>query len=126
MSWQTYVDSNLLGSGKVAKAAILGQQGGVWAQSAGFEISPTEQKAIIDGFSKPEQVQANGVRVANEKYMTIQANPRSIYGKKQADGIVIVKTKQAILVAVYLAPIQAAEATPVVEKLADYLIGVNY
>lgn len=38
----------------------------------------------------------------------------------------IVKTKQAILVAEYNAPIQAAEATTVVEALADYLISVNY
>ena len=38
----------------------------------------------------------------------------------------IVKTKQAILVAVYQAPIQAAEATPIVEGLADYLISVGY
>jgi profilin len=39
---------------------------------------------------------------------------------------VLVKTKQAILVAEYVAPAQAAEATPVVEKLADYLISVGY
>jgi hypothetical protein len=44
----------------------------------------------------------------------------------QADGCVLVKTKQAILVAEYVAPIQAAEATPVVEGLADYLISVGY
>lgn len=44
----------------------------------------------------------------------------------QADGCVIVKTKQAILVAVYHAPVQQSEATMVVEGLADYLIGVNY
>jgi hypothetical protein len=44
----------------------------------------------------------------------------------QADGIVLVKTKQAVLVCAYTAPIQAAEATPVVEALADYLIGVSY
>jgi profilin len=37
-----------------------------------------------------------------------------------------VKTKQAVLVAEYTAPIQAAEATPPVEVLADYLIGVGY
>jgi profilin len=42
------------------------------------------------------------------------------------DGAVIVKTKQAILVAVYKSPIQAAETTPVVENLADYLIGTGY
>jgi profilin len=37
-----------------------------------------------------------------------------------------VKTKQAILVAEYVAPVQAGEATPVVEGLADYLISVGY
>jgi hypothetical protein len=46
--------------------------------------------------------------------------------KLQADGIVIVKTKQAILVAIYEAPLQAPEATPIVEGLADYLISVQY
>jgi profilin len=44
----------------------------------------------------------------------------------QADGCVLVKTKQAILVAEYAAPIQAGEATIVVEGLADYLISVGY
>ncbi len=38
----------------------------------------------------------------------------------------IVKTKQAILVAEYVAPTQAPEATPIVEGLADYLINVGY
>jgi profilin len=44
----------------------------------------------------------------------------------QGDGGVLVKTKQAVLVAEYAAPIQAAEATPVVEALADYLIHAGY
>jgi hypothetical protein len=44
----------------------------------------------------------------------------------QADGAVIVKTKQAILIGEYAAPVQAPEATPVVETLADYLISVSY
>jgi profilin len=39
---------------------------------------------------------------------------------------VIVKTKQAILVGLYEAPLQAPETTPVVEGLADYLISVGY
>jgi profilin len=44
----------------------------------------------------------------------------------QGDGAALVKTKQAVLVAEYIAPIQAGEATPVVEGLADYLINVGY
>ena len=49
-----------------------------------------------------------------------------MHAASQADGAVIVKTKQAILVAVYRAPVQAPEATPIVEKLADYLITAGY
>lgn len=36
------------------------------------------------------------------------------------------KTKQAILVAEYAAPVQGPEATTVVERLADYLISVGF
>jgi len=129
MSWQAYVDSNLLGTGKIAKAAILGQAGGVWATSAGYTLTPEEQKAIISFLANKaglEQAQSNGIRLAGQKFFTLQANERSIYGKKAADGCILVKTKQAILVAEYVAPIQAPEAVPVVESLADYLISVGY
>ncbi|KAI5886500.1 uncharacterized protein SCHCODRAFT_02517651, partial [Schizophyllum commune H4-8] len=34
-----YVDTNLVSTGKIARAAILGLQGGVWAKSAGYEVS---------------------------------------------------------------------------------------
>ena len=44
----------------------------------------------------------------------------------QADGCVLVKTKQTVLVTVYTSPNQAPEATPIVESLADYLISANY
>lgn len=44
----------------------------------------------------------------------------------QADGCALVKTKQAVLVTEYAAPIQAGESTAVVEKLADYLKSVGY
>ncbi|KAI0765019.1 profilin [Fomes fomentarius] len=126
MSWQAYVDTNLVGSGKVTKAAILGLAGGVWASSSGYTLSPEEQQAIVKSFSNPDDVRAHGVRLAGQKFFVISANDRSIYGKKGSDGIVLVKTKQAVLVTEYSAPIQAPEATPIVENLADYLIGVGY
>jgi len=91
-------------------------------------LKPTteEQKAIIAGFTKPDTIQANGVHLMKHKYFTLSANERTIQAKKGADGAIIVKTKQAVLVALYEAPIQAPEATPVVENLADYLISVGY
>lgn len=39
MSWQAYVDTNLVGTGSVSQAAIYGAQGGVWASSPGFAVS---------------------------------------------------------------------------------------
>jgi hypothetical protein len=44
----------------------------------------------------------------------------------QANGCILVKTKQAVLVAEYVAPNQAPEVSVVVEGVADYLIGLNY
>ncbi|EKM53316.1 uncharacterized protein PHACADRAFT_259587 [Phanerochaete carnosa HHB-10118-sp] len=126
MSWQAYVDTNLIGTGKVTHAAIVGQQGGIWAHSANFNLSAEEQKAIVGAHANLDQIRASGVRLASQKYITTTAEGRSIYGKKGADGCVIVKTKQAILVAVYVGPLQAGETTPVVENLADYLESVGY
>lgn len=39
MSWQDYVDRQLLASRCVTKAAIAGLDGNIWASSAGFEVS---------------------------------------------------------------------------------------
>lgn len=39
MSWQDYVDNQLLASRCVSKAAIAGHDGGVWAKSDGFEVN---------------------------------------------------------------------------------------
>ncbi|KAH8926342.1 Profilin/allergen [Atractiella rhizophila] len=126
MSWQVYVDSNLVGTGKIAKAAILGLQGGVWATSSGYTISPQEQKDIAASFADADKALASGIRLGGQKFFTLQATPRSIYGKKGADGVVCVKTSQAIIIGEYIAPIQAGEATTIVEGLADYLISVGY
>jgi len=126
MSWQSYVDDHLLKTGKIQKAAILGQAGGVWATSNGYKLSLEEQKAAANAHKDPGATQGRGVHLSGQKFFTLSADGRSIYGKKGADGCVLVKTKQAILVAEYKAPIQQPEAVKVVEGLADYLIGVGY
>ena len=89
-------------------------------------------------------VQANGLHIASERYVVIKADDRSLYGKKVPrpcpslpfhladrstkgkEGVVIVKTTQAMLIAHYPESAQPGAATTVVEQLADYLIGVGY
>ncbi len=39
MSWQAYVDNNLVGTKTVTQGAILGQEGGVWAATPGLTVS---------------------------------------------------------------------------------------
>lgn len=39
MSWQDYVDNQLMASNCVSKAAIAGHDGGVWAKSDNFDVS---------------------------------------------------------------------------------------
>ncbi|KAH9822347.1 profilin [Melampsora americana] len=114
MSWQTYVDVNLLGTGFFSDAAILGQAGGSWASSSNFQISPQEQSTLTQAYDDPSGLQANGIHLG------------CIYGRKGGAGCVCVKTKQAIIVAIYKAGTQPGEATKCTETLADYLISTGF
>ncbi|KAJ7843102.1 profilin [Mycena olivaceomarginata] len=119
MSWQGRylhtVDTNLVGTGAISKAAILGQQGGVWAASQAITKS---RNAIVGAFKDLTSVQASGLRLAGVKFFTTTTDERTINGKKGVRRwYVIVKTVQAII---------AQEAAKVVQSLADYLIDLKY
>jgi len=130
MSWQAYVDTSLIGSGNVDKAAIFSAAGdSKWAASHGFDISAAELKTIVDSYRDTKDVkdvQGSGFYIAGSKYMTLRADDRSLYGKKGKEGIIIVKTTQAILVAHYPETVQPGNAVTTVEQLGDYLVGVGY
>ncbi|KAF8427794.1 hypothetical protein EV426DRAFT_529113, partial [Tirmania nivea] len=122
-----YVDQSLIGTGKIDKAAIFSGAGdSVWAVSAGFSAKPEEIQCIVKGYSDPLPLYSNGVWINGVKYLCIKADDRSIYGRKDKEGVCCVKTKQAILVAHYPEGVQSGDAAKVVEQLADYLIGVGY
>ncbi|KAK4620151.1 Profilin [Fulvia fulva] len=130
MSWQAYVDQSLVGTGNVDKAAIFSAAGdSVWATSPSFQISPAEMTSITTAYKDTadvKQVQSTGLHIAGEKYVVLKADDRSIYGKKGREGVVIVKTQQAILVAHYPESVQPGSAANTVEQLGDYLIKVGY
>ncbi|KAG1136727.1 hypothetical protein G6F37_004370 [Rhizopus arrhizus] len=81
MSWQSYVDNNLIGSGNVSQAAICGQAGGVWAASAGFQPMTYEIRAIAEAFANPNIAAANGILIEGNKYIMVSAEGRFIYGR---------------------------------------------
>ncbi|KAG2065629.1 profilin [Suillus decipiens] len=133
MSWQAYVDNNLIGTTKVTQAAILGKAGGIWAKSSGITISPEEQKAITAGLKNKAVFEASGFRIAGQKYFFVTSDTYGndqdlivVQGKKQTDGAVLVQTKQAILVVTYVAPQTAQDAGVIATNLGSYLASVGY
>jgi len=130
MSWQAYVDTSLVGTGDVDKAAIFNTEGtSVWATSPNFKVSPQEMAEVVGAFkdtSTPKKVQSTGLHIAGEKYVVLRADEASLYGRKGRTGVVIVKTKQALLIAHYPDTVQPGVATNTVEKLGEYLTSVGY
>ncbi|KAL2038689.1 hypothetical protein N7G274_008447 [Stereocaulon virgatum] len=129
MSWQAYIDTSLVGSRNVDKAAIFNVEGtSVWASSPNFKLEPAEIKAVLASYAEkePKPIFETGFKVAGEKYFTLKADDRSVYGKKGREGMIIVKTKQALLIAHYPEDVQPGAASLTVEKLGDYLIGLGY
>ncbi|OAA64248.1 profilin [Niveomyces insectorum RCEF 264] len=133
MSWQGYIDSSLVGSGHIDKAAIISAAGdSVWASSPGFTVKPDEMKAIAAIFeqkdSAADKAYSEGIHVADERYVAtiISAEDNIMMIRKGKTGIAIAKTKQAIVVGHYGENAQASNARATVEALADYLRKSGY
>eukprot|EP00124_Ichthyophonus_hoferi_P002237 Ihof_evm1s145 gene=Ihof_evmTU1s145 len=121
MSWQSYVDSNLVGTGAVSKAAIHGHDGSLWATSAGLNITPQEVTKLVAATDDASPLHTGGIILAGVKYQFLRVEEgRSIYGKLNDSGCCIVKTAQAVIIGIYEKPLPAGNCTLTVEKLADY------
>jgi profilin len=126
MSWQDYVDRQLLASRCVTKAAIAGLDGNIWASSAGFEISRDELLRIVKGFEQVDLLTSGGVTLAGNRYIYLSGSDKIIRAKLGKVGVHCVKTQQAVVISLYEDPIQPQQAASVVEKLGDYLVSCGY
>jgi len=126
MSWQEYIDKQLINSNCVTKAAICGLEGDVWAKSDDFEVTKPEVQALIKGFENTTDLASNGVTLAGQRYIYLSGTDRIVRGKLGRNGIHCMKTTQGIIISVYEDPVQPQQAATVVEKLGDYLISCGY
>jgi profilin len=53
MSWQSYVDDQLIGTGFVKQAALHGLDGNPWATSSGFNVAKNEASALVSAMADP-------------------------------------------------------------------------
>ncbi|KAI8531027.1 hypothetical protein RHMOL_Rhmol11G0105900 [Rhododendron molle] len=127
MSWQSYVDEQLMyeiEGNTLTSAAILGQDGSVWAQSASFpQFKPEEITGIMNDFAEPGTLAPTGLYLGSTKYMVIQGEAGVVIrGKKGPGGITIKKTNQALIIGIYDEPMAPGQCNMIVERLGDYLI----
>jgi profilin len=130
MSWQEYVDDHLMvelpHGGSIAHAAIVGLDGGVWAQSPDFpQPQDKEIEAIVAELqSDSGKLAEKGLFLGGVKYLVIPGDPGAVIrGKKGQDGVTIKKTVSALVIGIYGEGAQPGEANVVVENLGDYLVG---
>ena len=126
MSWQAYVDDQLLATKMVSHAVICGHDGSIWAQSAGFAVKPAEITTFVGKFGNTNDLAASGVTFAGVKYMFLSSNESVVRAKKGTSGVHVVKTKQAYVISLYEEPIVTEQCASVTEKLGDYLSNAGY
>ncbi|KAJ5788528.1 hypothetical protein N7457_003518 [Penicillium paradoxum] len=122
-----YVDQTLVGSGKFDKAAVFSAASdAVWAASPGFKVTLEEVQRLMHGYVDTIPLYAGGLHIGGENFQVIKANERSIYAKKGREGYCAVKTKTAIVLAHYPDTVDSDDAATIVEKLAAYLVSIEY
>merc|ERR1712001_153267 len=126
MSWQSYVDDQLISTKVIKNAVIAGHDGNIWASRAGFPVSVDELKGLLGRYANTDELAMKGVTVGGTKYMFLSATDRVVSGKKGTSGVHCIKTVQALIVCVYEDPVVPEQAATVTEKLGEYLISVGY
>jgi len=124
-AWQPYVD-NLVATGFVAKAAIYGHNGSLWATTAGFSVHGDEVKKILSGLNNQGELQGSGLFLGGQKHFVVKQDEKTIYGKLGTGGVSIYKTTQAVIIATYADKMQPGACNNAVEKIGAYLVGTNY
>lgn len=115
-----------MASGVVKHAAIAGHDGNVWAKDDHFNPTEEDVLKIFKGFSDKNLLQTTGLTIGGERYIYLSGDEKIIRAKKAKIGVHCMKTKQAIVVALYEDPIQPQQCATVVEKLGDYLESCGY
>eukprot|EP00094_Tigriopus_californicus_P009575 TCALIF_09231-PA protein Name:"Similar to chic Profilin (Drosophila melanogaster)" AED:0.10 eAED:0.10 QI:0/0/0/1/1/1/2/0/150 len=150
MSWQSYVDDQLIATGMIKKAVICGHDGNIWAQTPGFNVTQAELSTLISKYTNTEELALSGVTIAGVRYMFLSNTDKVIRAKKGTSGIHTIKTTQgrieqpsvngtqldwminptlfvtALILCVYEDPIVPEQAATVTEKLGEYLISMGY
>lgn len=134
MSWQEYVDNNLMcvvnSDGDTLKsAALIGLDGNsVWASSPEFPEVSSEEIATIKSYLADPSSNKGSFLIGGVKYMSLGSDDpeTKIRGKCAGGGCAISLTGQTLVVGIWAVPVTPSACNKIVETLAEYLISVEY
>jgi profilin len=128
MSWDSYIQDQLLATNHIKHAVICGHDGNIWAKSADISVDPADLKTFITNFNQSgqENFKTSGAKMGGQKYMYLSSNEKVARFKKGTSGIHTIKTTQAFIICWYIEPTMPEQAASITEKLGDYLIQVGY
>merc|ERR1711874_925814 len=86
MSWQSYVDDQLISTKVIKNAVIAGHDGNIWAASAGFPVSVEELKSLLGRYANTDELAMNGVTIGGTKYMFLSATDRVVRARGEPPG----------------------------------------
>eukprot|EP00039_Didymoeca_costata_P031102 m.33128 g.33128 ORF g.33128 m.33128 type:complete len:130 (+) comp8492_c0_seq2:89-478(+) len=128
MTWDAHVHE-LLKTGNVKHAAIVGLDGGTWAASDGFTVSVDEAQTLVralDDQDEAAMLPKRGVIVNKTPYMYLRhEDGRNVFGSAKTGGVCVTKTSTALVIATYETPMSFQACICDVEKFADYLISMQ-
>eukprot|EP01010_Urceolus_cornutus_P001722 NODE_2290_length_587_cov_614.375465_g1813_i0.p2 GENE.NODE_2290_length_587_cov_614.375465_g1813_i0~~NODE_2290_length_587_cov_614.375465_g1813_i0.p2 ORF type:complete len:145 (-),score=53.66 NODE_2290_length_587_cov_614.375465_g1813_i0:152-529(-) len=124
MSWQSWAD-NVAAYPGVAGAALVGFDGSIWAQSAGFVGNAAEAAKIASMIDSPDTARASGFHLAGKKHFVIIATPGQISGKAGSAGAYAAKSKTCIVIAHYVEPTTQQELNGSVDKFVETLVAAG-
>lgn len=127
MSWQDYVNDQLMASELLLSAAIVGHDGHIWAKSPDFKVTSLELATLVQGFARPELLTTDeGITLANTKYIYLSGTESVVRARLGKIGVHGMKTIRALVLALYADPVLPQQVAPVVETLGDYLISCGF
>ena len=142
VTWQAFVETQLLASNACAQACILSAEDGMpWAYSADFvprrypaqvmQDDGTEVPTDIDERKLLSQLMLTGskgpegLRINAKKYMVVRTTPSplTIYGKVPQGGACLTRTEKTIVIGTYQEGVSSGPGAcnVAVEKLGEYL-----
>eukprot|EP00168_Porphyra_purpurea_P019398 TRINITY_DN770_c0_g1_i1.p2 TRINITY_DN770_c0_g1~~TRINITY_DN770_c0_g1_i1.p2 ORF type:complete len:144 (+),score=44.11 TRINITY_DN770_c0_g1_i1:648-1079(+) len=139
MSWQSYIDDQLLAAG-FCYASINGHDGSLWACSKGYTVLPEEAIKLAEllGGTSLDSIASTGFPLAGQKYAYTRGEVDDDEGGvpflqgrckeegKSSQGCIIMRTGQAVIIAVH-DPAYSGGATfgkvnIEISRIADYFV----